>query len=146
MLMQHHRLLIAQRSLTLLIAFAATSLLFRAQGQDSNVANCATLGGCPAEGSAWGALQFNGNAAFKRAPQSTLRGEYNRFQVVEGFTYMWSLCQGDGAIIPNGSPALRLTLKTTANSIICTSAGLNVGTAPTRACGGQPPSPVRCAC
>ncbi|HRD52347.1 MAG TPA: hypothetical protein PKY96_06830, partial [Flavobacteriales bacterium] len=125
--MKHPPALNIVRCLAVLLSLCATCFPSDLHAQDSNVSNCATLGGCPAQGSAWGTLQFNGNNGFKRAPQSTLRGEYNRFQVVAGYKYMWSLCTGDGAIIPNGSPALRLTLKTTANSIICTSAGLNFG-------------------
>jgi hypothetical protein len=126
--MLHIHSFIARRTLTALLMISAILLMQGLHAQQSNVSNCATLGGCPAEGSAWGSLQFSGNNAFKRGPQYTLRGEYNRFQVVSGFKYMWSLCPGDGAIVPSGSSALTLTLKNTANAIICRSSGLNFGT------------------
>jgi hypothetical protein len=61
----------------------------------------------------------------------TYIGEYNRFQVLEGETYEWSLCPNDGVEEPNGGPDVNLTLRTASGSILCFSDNAyNCGTYP----------------
>jgi len=49
----------------------------------------------------------------------TYIGEYNRFQVVAGETYEWSLCANDGVEVPEGGPDVNLTLRTESGTILC---------------------------
>ena len=96
--------------------FVAVFSLFVSKVSLGQAGQCSG-GGCTMAGFAWGAAQSTTSATFVNSVGGTYGGEYNTYNVTSGNTYEWSLCTADGAVSPTGDS--QLTLKTTANAILC---------------------------
>ncbi len=74
-------------------------------------------GGCNV-GIPYGANQTTTSGTFVNSLAITFAGEFNRYNVVAGNQYEWSLCTADGAVNPTPDMVLTLTNDLT-NAILC---------------------------